>query len=235
MKFISLAIKIALTSSILFACTKQSYTASPENLEEFNQTLYSFLPGNFQNEVTNHVKKGFTNNQTVFCGSSTITMWDSLETTFKNYNAANRGIGGAHIGDIIVHSELLIFKNNPKILVLYIGDNDMISLDYSRFITSTTYFIKNFFHRQPNSYLVLLSVKPSPQRAAFFETYKTVNNWYKSLSILDSRIYYVDFWDDFLKNPTHVFQSDNLHLNSNGYSIVTAKIKPVLDKIYSLN
>ncbi|MCG8669240.1 MAG: hypothetical protein MI867_07480, partial [Pseudomonadales bacterium] len=69
---------------------------------------------------------------TLFVGSSSIRMFKDLEQTFPKYRILKKGFGGAKINDLAYYSESLIFKYQPKLIVLYIGINDILYRDYQR-------------------------------------------------------------------------------------------------------
>ena len=61
----------------------------------------------------------------VFIGSSSIRKWDDLQEAFGKYKVINRGVGGSVLDDIIYYADPLIFRYQPRQVVLYVGDNDI--------------------------------------------------------------------------------------------------------------
>ena len=66
----------------------------------------------------------------VFYGSSTIRLWKNLEKNFPKHNVLNLGFGGAFIESLEKYFETLFCFECPKIIVLYLGGNDL-SLNYN--------------------------------------------------------------------------------------------------------
>ncbi|WP_246104240.1 SGNH/GDSL hydrolase family protein [Mucilaginibacter corticis] len=62
----------------------------------------------------------------LFVGSSSIRKWDDAQWVFAKYNALNRGIGGAVTNDIIYYLNDLVFAYQPRQIVLYVGENDLM-------------------------------------------------------------------------------------------------------------
>jgi lysophospholipase L1-like esterase len=63
----------------------------------------------------------------LFVGSSSIRLWKTLEEDFPGVSPVNRGFGGSHISDSIVHFDRLVAPHNPRMIVLYAGTNDIAS------------------------------------------------------------------------------------------------------------
>jgi hypothetical protein len=60
----------------------------------------------------------------LFIGSSSITLWKSLADDFPGARAMNRGFGGSHIEDSVDFAHRIVFPGQPRLIVLYAGDND---------------------------------------------------------------------------------------------------------------
>ena len=67
-------------------------------------------------------KASTTKKITLFTGSSSIRMWESLEDDFPEINLINRGFGGAHLSDVIFFYERLFPNYKPEQIVLYCGE-----------------------------------------------------------------------------------------------------------------
>ena len=72
-------------------------------------------------------KDSTTKKITLFTGSSSIRMWESLEDDFPEINLINRGFGGAHLSDVIFFYDRLFSNYKPEQIVLYCGENDLWS------------------------------------------------------------------------------------------------------------
>lgn len=186
----------------------------------------------FAGDVQAYAERGFRDVGVVFTGSSTITGWRDLESRFKDYDAINRGIGGSTIKNIIAHSDVLIFKNRPKAIVLYVGDNDMLQYGFDEFKCLFDTFVSYLNSTYSSTSLVLISVKPSPSRAYLFDNYIAINNLYKSAANSDERIYYVDIWSEIIVAPHLYFDIDELHINSAGYDLLVERLDPILERLF---
>ncbi len=218
---------------LLFGCSKDSEYKingiSNLNLDTYNQLLKELgVDVQYYNTVQHFIETDNRKGGIIFTGSSTITIWKSIENDFAPLFARNRGIGGSNLAQILIHGEQLIYFNEPETVVLYIGDNDAYYYDSETFCTYMQAFTDNFKHRLPNTKLILMSVKPSPSRSGSFNYYKTINKFINEKAD-NKQIFFVDIWSDmYEKNAEQYFQSDMLHLNRKGYELLIKKLKPLL-------
>src|SRR5215211_8859501 len=63
---------------------------------------------------------------TVFYGSSTIRLWNSLSEDFKNIRPLNLGFGGATLASCVwFYDRIIAPLKHPKHFIIYAGDNDL--------------------------------------------------------------------------------------------------------------
>ncbi|RFS22070.1 GDSL family lipase [Chitinophaga silvatica] len=176
------------------------------------------------------------NKPILFIGSSSIRKWDDLERNFASYVVLNRGFGGAVTEDVIHYADDIIFPYNPRQIVIYVGENDLVEE------TATADTIFNRFkvlytiirEKLPAIPIVYISIKPSPSRATFFEKAKAANLLISDYLKTQQRVVFVDIYPKMLDkngNPrTELFLQDMLHMNKSGYAIWEKAIKPYLLK-----
>jgi len=222
---------------LLAACSKggdPEYVFHKDNLAEFNAMCreIGWLEEFRSDADLCAQRQAGSEGGVTFTGSSTITLWTALTDDFPDYPVRNMGIGGSRLEHIMVFSEALIFQNAPDITVLYIGDNDPYAYDFERFKQMMDVFVANYFHRLPESKLVLLSLKPSPARANYRPFYLAVNELYHEYSLSHKQVVYVDIWTGIDQGDTAgYFLPDALHLNPKGYQYVIGLLTPVLDAL----
>ena len=61
----------------------------------------------------------------LFVGSSSIRFWKSLEEDMKGLPVINRGFGGSQMNHLIYNVARIITPYEPRIIVVYEGDNDL--------------------------------------------------------------------------------------------------------------
>jgi hypothetical protein len=167
-------------------------------------------------------KDSTTNKITLFTGSSSIRMWESLEDDFPEINLINRGFGGSHLSDVIFFYERLFPNYKPVQIVLYCGENDLWSgKSVNQVFADFKLLWRKIKIDLPESKIYYLSCKPSPKRISKWNIYQSLNLRIKNLSLRNSNLTYIDISPTLLK-PDMTFylglwKNDNLHLNQNGY------------------
>jgi lysophospholipase L1-like esterase len=138
---------------------------------------------------------------------------------------------------MIMYAEDVIFKYNPKQILIYCGENDLTG---GPTITADTIFerLKNLHQLIRSKYkkvpIAYISMKPSPSREKYLETMQKGNALIKSFMEQQKRSSYIDVYSSMLdangKVLTHIFLSDKLHMNAEGYKIWQGVIAPYLVK-----
>jgi len=168
----------------------------------------------------------------LFVGSSSIRLW-KLDESFPNLNAINRGFGGSEIADSTHFADRLILKHEPRLILLYAGDNDIakgksvetVTDDYRKFV--------NVVHaRLPESRIVFIAIKPSIKRWSLADKNAKANATILKICKKDERLEYADIWKPMIgedgKPRPELFAKDGLHLNSRGYELWTSIVKPLI-------
>ena len=170
----------------------------------------------------------------VFYGSSSARMWD-LKSSFPNLQTVNRGFGGSDMSAAAHFYERVVPQHQPRVVVLYEGDNDLaggrkseqILADFETLITK---------HRAalPLTKLVCLSIKYSPSRAKLRLNQEKANALLQDRCTRDPQLLYLDLastlLDDQGQPQPKFFKPDMLHLNPEGYATWNAKLLPVLEE-----
>src|SRR5690242_6521678 len=100
----------------------------------------------------------------VFTGSSSFRKWTGVREAFPGYPIVNRGFGGSTLPDVIRYVDDVIFRYQPRQIVIYCGDNDMASSDT---VTAQVVFrrFKELFDlirgKLKNADVLYVSIKPS--------------------------------------------------------------------------
>jgi len=169
----------------------------------------------------------------VFLGSSSIRGWSTLATDFPFTPVINRGFGGSEMADLVLFYDRIVRPCQPRLLVVYAGDNDLvngrtpvqIAADFQRLVNKS---------RKPSRGLpvIVLSVKPSPARWSVVDAVRETNRLLADMADQDEHIFFVDLFSAML-NPNQrprpeLFRADSLHLNQTGYQLWAAQLTPVI-------
>ncbi len=171
-------------------------------------------------------------NLVVFYGSSTIRLWTSLEKDFPGVNSLNLGFGGAYINSLSHHFERLFTFESPKVVVLYLGGNDL-SLGWAvvKIVDKIKTLIEKIHRKFPTTTIINLSIKPSFERVDQMEKILGINSAMAVLAKKTTFLKQIDFFDALMQgkfvNP-YFFLQDGLHLNKHGYKVLKNHLKPFL-------
>jgi hypothetical protein len=171
-------------------------------------------------------------------GSSSFTNWKNVATYFPNHTIINRGFGGSSLPHMTLYAEDIIFKYNPKQIIIYCGENDLTG---GPSITADTVFervkklhqlIRSRYKKVTISYI---SMKPSPSREKYLATMQKANRLIKTFMEQQKRSNYIDVYNSMLDDNgnilTHIFLSDKLVGVQNNFQLLqggraSLKVKP---------
>ena len=168
----------------------------------------------------------------VFVGSSTIQRWDTAHY-FPDLKIINRGISGTELFDALRYIDRLVIRYEPRLVVVYAGDNDIgggkiseqIAVDFERFVHAVQ-------ARLPHTRILYIGIKPSPLRWLQVDRMRAANDIIRAICQRDDRLAFLDFdnlmlgWDE--KPRRDLYVEDGLHLSPLGYQVWTAVLKPYL-------
>ncbi len=176
--------------------------------------------------------------QIVFTGSSTFVGWKTLKEDMAPLPVTNRAFGGSNSAQLWYYAEQAILPREPRVLVVYIGDNDMPAKDVTVevYIKYIDLLVQKVRTRLPETRIAFVSSKPSVSRWQLWDKYLLAN---KALAIYceaDPKLTYIDttytLLDEYGVPRPEFFLPDNLHIRPEVYADWTAAIKPVVEKLW---
>ena len=173
----------------------------------------------------------------LFAGSSSFTKWTDVQNYFPAYPIINRGFGGSSLTDLIYYAEDVIFKYQPKQIVIYCGENDFAGNDSLYPAQVAQRFIELFnlirarYKKVPIAYI---SMKPSPARQHMVPKFNVANVMIRNFLNTKKKTAFIDVYHKMLNEDgtplKDIFVEDNLHMNAKGYAIWQKIIKYFLKK-----
>ncbi len=163
--------------------------------------------------------------QTVFYGSSSIRMWDSLYDDFKPFLPVNLGFGGSTLEACVYFFDRIVAPvQSAQKLIVYAGDNDLgdgkSPDEVLYFFKQLENLIKQHFANIPCYYV---SIKPSISRWNINENIKQTNALINDEINKSSQFVFVDIYGAMLIEEGYpdkdYFEEDGLHLSKKGYDI----------------
>lgn len=172
----------------------------------------------------------------VFVGSSSIRNWD-LAASFPDLKVINRGVWtdgqGFELGDVVRFVDRLVVPHQPRIVVVYAGDNDISGGKTSeQVVVDAERLINRLRARLPEVRIVFIGLKPSISRWLQVDRMRLTNALLRQVCERDDRVAYVDVdgpmmgWDE--RPRRELFVSDGLHLSPEGYRLWTTLVRSFL-------
>jgi lysophospholipase L1-like esterase len=164
--------------------------------------------------------------ETLFYGSSSIRLWDSLNEDLGHLKPVNLGFGGSTLAACVWFFDRIMALYRPKRLVIYAGDNDLgdgrspeeVFIFFQELVVKIQ---ERFGHDLPCYYV---SLKPSPARWDMADHFKYANNLIESEIIrLDNNWKFINIFKAMLNTygapKKEYFAADGLHLSKEGYTV----------------
>ncbi len=206
------------------------------------QGLYAQEVNEFEDEIVAFEKadeaNGYQEDFILFTGSSSIRLWKTLEQDMEGLDVLNRGFGGAKLSELNLYWERIIGAHEPKLVVLYCGEND-INADVS--VEETVSRFKKFQKKYKKSLkktpLIYIAMKPSPSRWDKWDEFQSADQKIKEMVSKKKNQTFIDLSTSMLNEAGRpkpkIFVSDSLHMNEVGYQGWTEKLRPIIEN--SLN
>lgn len=172
--------------------------------------------------------------ETLFYGSSSIRMWETLDKDFESFKPANLGFGGSTLAACVWFFERIMAPYHPKKLVVYAGDNDLGDGRHPEevfiFFQQLMVKIRKQFGNLP---CYFISIKPSPSRSYLLDSFKYINELIQREITQNQPCWrYIDIFSQMIDqsgNPrAEYYTQDGLHMSEAGYRLWASVIKQQL-------
>ncbi len=173
--------------------------------------------------------------QVLLVGSSTFRLWTTSKEDLADYPTINRGFGGSQISDVNFYFDRIVSKYQPKMILLYAGDNDLAAGESPESIFDDfKIFADKVRNQLPKTKIAFCSIRPSIARTNLRDKQQAVNQLIRDYCKSNKKLQFINFYNDFfLPNGDimpDIFVSDQLHLNKKGYEIWAATTRKFLKK-----
>ena len=166
---------------------------------------------------------------TLFYGSSSIRMWDTLATDFEGLQPVNLGFGGSTLAACVWFFDRLMAPFQPERMVIYAGDNDLgdgrqpqeVFASFQEMVTK----VSSRFGDLP---CYFISLKPSIARWPIVDKFRLTNSLIENEILKHPNWHYVDIFGAMLDSSGYpekdYFTGDGLHLSEKGYALWKQKV-----------
>jgi lysophospholipase L1-like esterase len=168
----------------------------------------------------------------LFVGSSTIRMWKTMATDFRDVPVIiNRGYGGSTLEDSNQLARQLVTQYQPSQVLVYAGENDLQEgRTPTQVLASMKHLVQAVRAELPDVRIAFISIKPSPSRANLLSAVHASNQLVAEYLLTQPNTEYIDVCTPMMtadgKFRPELFLPDMLHLNAAGYALWQAVIAP---------
>lgn len=174
-------------------------------------------------------------NGVVFTGSSSIKNWKTLAKDFNGIPVINMGFGGSELADAVYYIDRLVLQYKPRVVVVYSGENDInAGVPVRRVLEDLKQFITLVHKSDPNTRIIVVSLKPSPSREKHLAKVREYNSLAANYINGVRNVEFADVFTPMLtpdgKFREELYVSDRLHMTPAGYAIWTDLLAPMVKK-----
>lgn len=190
-------------------------------------------PARFASEIEEFAAQEPETGGIVFTGSSSIRLWTRLREDFPDLPVVNRGFGGCVANDMITYFDTLVSRHQPKLLVVYVGTNDLhVPLTVDETFADYRKFLGMVRERLPETRVIINSLKICRSRFSQTDQVFELNKRLQEFAATDDMLRYLDsssYLMDAEGRPVDsLFRSDQLHLSPVGYAHWLILLDPVV-------
>ena len=174
----------------------------------------------------------------LFVGSSSIRLWDNIETDMAPYHPIQRGFGGSRWSDVAVYAERLIHPHRFQAIVFFVA-NDISGREADKTPEEVKALFQYVHHvvrehaRQAAGFYI--AVTPTQSRWQVWPEIRAGNELIRKHCRDTPNTYFIGTESLFLQDDgtpeNDLFRDDQLHLNRDGYIRWAAAIKSHLDSV----
>jgi lysophospholipase L1-like esterase len=170
----------------------------------------------------------------VFVGSSSISSWGDLPTSFPGLTVLKRGFGGSVVADQIRALPRIVLPIAPKVVAYYCGDNNVTSAksDPQVAVDGFVTWLDSLQEALPGTQVVYLAIKPSPSRKAAWPVAQEANKRIQAICEQRKGVVFADVATVLLTETgemrPELYKPDALHMNAEGYALWIPVLDPLL-------
>ena len=170
-------------------------------------------------------------------GSSSVRLWDSIQSDLAPYKVMQRGYGGAKLTDYNYYVERIIVPRQFKAIVVFVA-NDIADVEGDRNPKEVKQLFKELVRqvsrRNPDTPLCWIEVTPTPKRWKVSPEIRKASALIKAYCDKNEDLHFISTFEQYttpegLPDSTF-FREDMLHLNRTGYQLWSDIIKASLEE-----
>ncbi len=205
-------------------------------------TYLLYLHSNEEEKVVTKIKeKKIVDDNYLFLGDSLTHRYD-LEQYYENMPVVNSGVEGDTTGNILNHMKERVYDYNPSKVILLVGTNDLDDF-YHLTVDDVFENIKDIVHKieenRKYTEIYLESLYPINKNKESGTIKEKSNERIKELNeklkefCADNGYTYIDVYSRLIdedENLKSEYTEDGLHIEKDGYEVITEEIKKYILK-----
>ena len=158
----------------------------------------------------------------VAIGSSSFTLWFTIDADLGGLGIVNHGFGGSKISDCNYFHGILVAPYSPRVVVLCAGDNDLAdNRTVARVLQDFEEFARLTWSASPKTKILFVAIKPSLARWHLYAEQTRLNETIRRRGRQEPRLGFIDIRPVMLgadgRPKAELFLEDGLHLSVAGY------------------
>ena len=195
-------------------------------------------PARFADEVAALVARDASlqlpQNGILFIGSSNIRKWP-LKMGFPALTLINNGFGGSQVPDSTFYFDKLVLPFHPKLIIFHAGGNDISAGRTPTEVAGDVEdFIKKVHTELPDTKILYVGLFPAPSRWELQDKFHETTRLITSMIRPDRKVTFLNPEKPLLSAEgtirPELYEGDRLHLNAQGYEIMSKIIAPYIKK-----
>lgn len=169
-------------------------------------------------------------------GSSSIRLWDSIQTDLAPYQVMQRGYGGARLNDYNYYADRIIKEQQFKAIVVFIANDiccDQGNRSPEEVLELFKVLVKQIRERNPDTPVCWIEITPTASRWHLNTEIREANALIRDYCEKQSDLNFVPTYEHFISAggvpDSTLFRSDELHLNRDGYKLWSGIILEALN------
>lgn len=180
----------------------------------------------------------YPNDSIVFAGSSTIRLWQTLEQDMAPYPIIQRGFGGSDTASILWYAQRIFTPLQYRAVVFFSANDIMGRADDAspeEVVARVREIVAIARKGNPEMPVFWIAVTPTRARWHVWPQAAELNAALQLLADGDDHFYFIateiHYRNEQGEPREELFVDDLLHLNADGYRILTHLVKTQLDRV----
>jgi lysophospholipase L1-like esterase len=176
-------------------------------------------------------------NTLLVTGSSSVRLWNTIQSDLAPYQVMQRGYGGAKLTDFNHYAPRIIKAQTFKAILVFVA-NDITGGEHDRtpreVLQLFQILVEQVRERNPDTPLFWIETTPTPRRWSAIQEIRKSGELIRSYCEKNEDLHFIDTYEVFMNHEAEpdsaYFREDMLHLNREGYKLWSETLMKALDE-----